>query len=179
MVKIMFEAIKLLKQKLPENNQLMVTHSGHSWKASFHWFEPASEKRVQIVNERLRNQLPSDYIEFLTQISNGAILFYDVEYGQWGFRIYGTEELVEKQVHWQNSIPADWYSRFIAFCELYGEASVMVFDISRPTAHHGSHAVVETDAIDPINDWPTASRSFHEWLDHLITAQGDKYWAWK
>ena len=34
-----------------------------------------------------------------------------------------------------------------------------------------SYAVLETNVHDPIEEWTIASRSFHEWLDHLITAQ--------
>jgi len=173
------EATKHLIERISPGNQLEVVHSGYAWKASFHWAEQASQEQVQIVSERLGNHLPRDYIEFLTQISNGATIFYDVQYGQWGFRIYGTEELIEKQVHWQNSFPGNWKARFIAFCELYGEANAMIFDLKRPTIQNDSFAVVETDAIDPVKNWPTASRSFNEWLDHLITAQGDKYWLWK
>lgn len=175
----MFDAINLLKKRLSQDNRLEVAHSSHSWQASFQWFEPASKQQAQGVQETFENQLPKDYVAFLTQISNGAILFHDAQFGQWGFGIYGTEELTEKQAHWQQSIPVDWKSRFIAFCELYGEAHVMVFDLSRPAKDNESYSILEASALDPIQYWPTASRSFNEWLDHLITAQGDKYWLWK
>ena len=175
----MLDATTLLMKRLSQDNQLEVVHSGHVWQASFQWAKQASREQVQEVQTRLKNQLPNDYIAFLAQISNGATLFYDSQYGQWGFRLFSTDELIERQVHWQKSIPVDWESRFIAFCELYGEAHVMVFDLSHPTANKESFAVVEANALDPIKYWQTASRSFQEWLDHLITAQGDKYWVWK
>lgn len=174
-----FDGTKLLIERFSQGNQLEVIHSGHLWNASFQWFTPASNKQVQIVQEKFENQLPLDFIDFLTQISNGTTLYYDSQYGQWGFRIYGTEELIEKQEYWQISIPLDWKTQFIAFCELYGEANVMVFDLKRPSMNNDSVAIVEASSLDPIRNWPTVSRSFHEWLDHLITAQGDKYWLWK
>ncbi len=55
----------------------------------------------------------------------------------------------------------------------------MVFDLGQPTANKESLAIVEASALDPTKYWPTASKSFQEWLDHLITSQGDKYWLWK
>jgi hypothetical protein len=30
--------------------------------------------------------------------------------------------------------------------------------------------------IDPRGDWPTVARSFREYLERLIAAEGDKYW---
>jgi hypothetical protein len=137
------------------------------------------KEQVQDVQDRFGNQIPKDYTAFLTQISNGAILFFDAQYSQWGFRLFSTDELIGKQAYCQKSIPVDWESWFIAFGELYGEANVMVFDLSQPTMNNDSLAVVEANALDPIIHWPIASRSFDEWLDHQITAQGDKYWLWK
>jgi hypothetical protein len=175
----MLDTIKLLMKRLSQDNQLDVIQSGHVWRASFQWAKQASWEQVLEVKKRVKNQLPNDYVDFLTQISNGAILFSDAQYGQWGYRLFGTDELIERQVHWQKSIPVDWESRYFAFCELYGEAHVLVFDLSQPTLNNKSYAVVEASALDPIKYWTTAARSFSEWIDHLITAQGDKYWLWK
>jgi hypothetical protein len=30
--------------------------------------------------------------------------------------------------------------------------------------------------LDPRADWPQAAASFDEFLERLVTAQGDKYW---
>ena len=37
-------------------------------------------------------RLPKDYVDFLEQISDGVILYYDVKYGQWGYELYGTRK---------------------------------------------------------------------------------------
>ena len=174
----MLDTFHLLLTRLSQDNQLDVIHSSHIWKASFQWNKKALTEQVDKVQTWFKNRLPNDYISFLTEISNGAILFYDFQYGQWGYRLFGTEELIERQIRWQKSIPIDWESRYIPFCELYGEAHVMAFDLNRPTLNRESLTVVEANP-DPIQYWPTASRSFQEWIDHLITAQGDKYWLWK
>jgi hypothetical protein len=174
----MFDAITALKMQLPSGQRREITHSGHVWKASFRWSEPADTEIVRNIRASFNDQLPKDYAEFLEKISNGAVLYYDSEFGQWGFELYGTDKLVAKQELWGKSIPIDWESRFIAFGELFGDANALVFDLSRPSINHDSCAVLEASAIDSVESWPIASKSFHEWLDHLITAQGDKYWLW-
>lgn len=67
---------------------------------------------------------------------------------------------------------------YIVFCELYGEANAMIFDLKNPSPDMEGSSVLEADRLDQVRDWVKASRSFHEWLDHLVTAQGDKYWLW-
>ena len=42
-----------------------------------------------------------------------------------------------------------------------------------------SFSILLGDTIDRFADWKIVSRSFHEWLDHLIMSQGDYYWDWK
>jgi hypothetical protein len=175
----MFDAIMALKKQLSSGQQIEVSHSGHRWKGSFRWSEPADAEMVRDALASFNDRLPKDYATFLGQVSNGAILYHDAEYGQWGFELYGTDKLVKKQKLWGKSIPIEeWGSRFIAFGEMFGEANALVFDLSKPSINQDSCAVLEASAIDPIEYWPLASRSFHDWLDHLITAQGDKYWLW-
>lgn len=175
----LFVAVSTLQKRLPSSQELEVFHSGHILKTSFQWSKPADPKYIQDRLTLFNGLLPKDYVSFLEEISDGAILFYDILYGQWGFELYGTEKLVAKQKQWEKSFPNKWSSRFIAFGELFGEANVMVFDLSKPSQNQISYAVVEADALDPIEYWPLASRSFNEWLNHLITAQGDKYWLWR
>jgi hypothetical protein len=176
----MFSAIELLMKRLSDANHLEVIHGAHTWIAGFEWNLPTSKKQVSIAQSNLNKPLPEDFATFLTEVSNGGTLFYDIKYGQWGFRIYSSSEIVEKQRVWQQSLSSIWQSsRFIAFAELFGEANVMLFDIERPNRDEDSFAVIESNAYDPFDHWLVASRSFHEWLDHLITAQGGKYWDWR
>jgi hypothetical protein len=165
-------------QKQLADNQLTVIHSGISWVTSFEWFPPVSHEEIQKVETQLSCSLPQDYKKFLTDVSNGAILFYDKEYGQWGYKLFNVMEILEKQYEWEKNLPRTWKSGLIAFGELFGEANVLVFDLRRPTNDSLSCMVLEGNAYDELSNWAILSRSFHEWLDHLITAQGDKYWLW-
>jgi len=173
----MFNTLSIFQKQLV-GNQLSVLHKNTSWTASFEWFKPANLEQIQEVEQQLSLALPQDYKMFLNEISNGAILFHDKEYGQWGFKLFGTKELVEMQTKWKNSLPIDWNTRLIAYGELFGEANALVFDLRKPTKDSLSCRVLESNAYDEFKDWTVLSRSFHEWLEHLIIAQGNKYWLW-
>lgn len=173
----MFNSLSQLQKQLSQG-ELTVTHSGNTWLASFEWFPPANPEQIRIIDYQLSLSLPQDYKKFLGEISNGAVLFRDKEYSQWGFRLFSTTEIVEKQQEWIKSLPSTWNANLVAFGELLGDANVLAFDLTRPTKDFLSYTVLEGNAYDKFSDWAVLSRSFHEWLDHLITAQGDKYWLW-
>jgi hypothetical protein len=173
----MFKQIINLRSRLSDLNELDVVHDSHLWRARFEWSYPASEEKIKTLTLQIPSNLPADFIIFLSKIANGAVLYYDKVYGQWGYKIYGTEDIVEKQEYWHKCIPIDQWSQFIVFAELYGEATIMVFDLDRPSRDKNSFAVLEASAYDPVDEWRIASKSYHEWLDRLVTAQGDKYWV--
>jgi hypothetical protein len=175
----MFDQISILRNLLDENGRLEVLHGSYLWSARFVWYPSASGEEIDRLSERVDCALPEDYLAFLATVSNGAILFQDERYGQWGYRILGTNGFMERQHEWRYSIPSIKDSQYIVFAELLGEASPLAFDLRRPYLRNESCAVVECNVHDPSEQWIVASRSFHEWLDHLVTAQGDKYWLWK
>ncbi len=172
----MFESVLSLRKKLPHTRLLEVTHGEYTWIARFEWQPPIQDS---LQSEVFGKPLPGDFLAFLNQVANGCTLFYDAVYGQWGYKIYGVEELESKHELWKGSLGEKWRDKFIAFGELYGEANVLLFDLSLPTADSSGFGIREGNPNDVADDWPIVSRSFHEWLDHLITAQGAKYWEWK
>jgi len=171
--------IDYLKQKLAVVPSLEVNHSGFVWQASFEWFTPATSETISEVEAQLNICLPSDYVAFLAQCTNGAMLFRDVQYGQWGFKLYPIEDLPKKQAFWQDSFQTGWQSEFLVFAEMLGEANALLLDLRNIKENKMACPVVEANAIDSIDEWLVASRSFHEWLDHLMVAQGAKYWEWR
>lgn len=175
----MFEAITVLRGCLSEESQLEVFHGDYRWFASFQWRPTTTDVVIEELHLQLGITLPKDYCLFLTSVSNGATLFHDSVYGQWGYKIYSAEELYKKRERWKRSIPTSWQPNFLAFAELFGEANLLLFDLARPSSDKDGCSILEGSAYDPVEYWPIASESFHEWLDHLITAQGDKYWLWR
>ena len=154
----MFEPINILRQQLSNENKIEVIHGSHIWQAAFDWHPPASVISVDQAECHLGTALPSDYKYFLTEISDGGTLFYDKQYGQWGYRLYGASDILKKQLLWQKSIPSiEWGSRFLAFAELYGEASALVFDLTQPSQDLISCAVIETNVFTPVDEWAVVS----------------------
>ncbi len=172
----MFEAVLALKNKLPPGHLLEVAHGDYLWNAQFDWQPPLRELAL---SKAFSKPLPRDFLAFLNQVANGCMLYYDSVYGQWGYQIYGIEALLSKQALWARSFGDKWRDSFIAFSEIYGEAHVLLFDLNSPTDDSASFTIREGNPHDVADDWPVVSRSFHEWLDDLITAQGAKYWEWK
>ena len=172
----MFESIQILKKRLTPENLLEVTHGDYSWLARFEWQPPIEDITI---DKKFLNCLPKDFLSFISQITNGCILYYDNTYGQWGYKIYSTDEIISKQGLWKISLGEKWQKNFIAFSELFGEARVLLFDLNLPTKDSSSFVIKEGNPYDKPENWPIVSRSFHEWIDHLITAQGAKFWEWK
>lgn len=173
----MFKEITNLRKSLPSDQKLSVIYSDKKWIVSFGWSPPVSNNEVANIQKQLGIPLPEDYIYFLTKVSNGCTLYYDIQYGQWGYWIYGINELIEKQAIWEKSLPTRWQKNFIAFAELYGEADVLIFDLHQSANKIKTESpILEGNAYYPVDKWLTVSSSFHQWIQDLIIAQGLKYW---
>ncbi|MFA5384759.1 MAG: SMI1/KNR4 family protein [Eubacteriales bacterium] len=68
--------------------------------AGFEWNTPATNEDIQVFEKENKIILPDGYKEFLL-ISNGALLFKDNEYGQWGCK----EMVVFGQYNTQKPFP--------------------------------------------------------------------------
>jgi hypothetical protein len=102
----MFEAVKLLMERT-QHQDLDVFHAGYVWRATFQWNQPTHVRDMHHLFSDQYVTLPQDYIVFLSEISDGAILFYDNQFGQWGFKIFSTAELLTKQSQWHKYINND------------------------------------------------------------------------
>ncbi len=88
------DTLKLLRSKLDSASSLEVIHGdGPLFNAHFTFNPPAQTEEVDELKRSLRVPLPIAYQQFLLQY-NGAVLYYDDEYGQWGFKLYGTADFL-------------------------------------------------------------------------------------
>ncbi|GHO61741.1 SMI1/KNR4 family protein [Ktedonobacter sp. SOSP1-52] len=172
------KVLGLLRSKLSNDSYLEVTGEGaYVWRASFSFFPPATVEDL----ERLKSywKLPSSYEQFLLY-SNGAELFIDDRYGQWGFSLYAVNDILIKNTHWQ-SLYDDWSSSFLVFAECLGDADLLILDTNRHSLSlpHECY-VLDGDTGYPVKTWQKniIAKSFVQWLDRLIVAQGSKYWHW-
>jgi hypothetical protein len=168
-------SLKLIQSKLDTESHLEVISEGaRCWKAFFA-FEP-SAKKEELEPIQARWSLPRTYEQFL-RYTNGALLYYDDVYGQWGFQFYGTKELLTKNALWQ-SLYSGWSTSYLAFAESRGDADLLLLDTSRPSNIASECYVIDGDTGYPAHTWQPIGQSFGKWLARLVVAQGAKYWRW-
>lgn len=170
-------ALVALRGKLDAFSCLEVIHeNGHCWKAHFTFNEPATREDLEAVKRQVQLPLSPTYEQFLLHC-DGALLYYDDEYGQWGFHLYGTQELFLANEQ-QKDIHEDWPLTYLTFAESFGDADILVFDVAQPVENDTDYRVLDGDSADYPREWVVAAPSFGDWLDRLVVAQGAKYWRW-
>jgi len=177
-MKGLFKGIKTLKGYLNTNDKLLVIHTTKIWEASFTWHHPVAQEIVAETEKAIRKKLPMDLVLFLTTISDGALLYYDEDFCQWGYKIYSVQEIRDRQQECEDYYEEDWFSNFIAIGEIVGNSHAIVANIGIPSKNGSGCELIEGDRIDRVQDWPKMSLSFHEWTDFLVLAQGAKFWDW-
>ena len=165
---IMFEKIIDIRNNTFPHGSLTIK-DGEPLEAFFMWENPmiSKERYFHLVES---NYLPKQYLDFLNTVSNGATLYYDKMYGQWGYKIYGLNECLSKQKLWMENLLQAPDSPYLVFCELYGDNSVLVFDKSSFQTK-----ILETNYLHS-SEWNLVANSLDEWLTELINHDGAKYW---
>lgn len=172
-------AIEALRSRLSVDGFLAVIHpGGHVWEARCSFASPATEPDISVIEAHLEAVIPKALRDLLL-CYNGITLYEDMEYGQWGFRICGTEELLSLNSDLRQRFAEQWPPNFLAFARELSDLDVLILDTGRPTAEGEDCRVVDGDSEYEPSEWRTASISFGAWVDHLVVAQGAKYWRWQ
>jgi len=170
------KAVKSLMQRLTEGNTLIVQNeNGHLFKAGFEWQAPACENDIQKFEEINGILLPESFKKFL-RISNGAVLYKDIQYGQWGCKLLGLDDLIRVTTETKNrgyKLEEKW----LVFSTWLGDGDTLVFDLEK--YNKGEHNyIIDGDQGYQVDDWDYIEGGFNKWVDRLIVAQGAKYWRW-
>lgn len=172
------KALTTLRAKLDAESFLEVIHEGgYPWRAKCTFNAPATREAIVALRERLNVPLPRAYEQFLLY-ANGAVLYYDDEYGQWGFHLYGTDDLLLKNKHRQEPYGKDWLAPHLLFAESFGDADLLILDTSQPTSEGNDCRIIDGDSGYLPSTWSAIAPGFGDWLDRLVVAQGAKYWRW-
>ena len=168
--------INSLKSRLSSNNILLVQNeNGHLCYAGFEWRSPATDTEISKFEKANKIMLPDDYKEFL-KTSNGATLFKDIEYGQWGCVLYGLDELIEKSKQVKNAYGDLFKESWLVFAEWLGDGDLFIFDLEKVSNNEKKYLLYGGGCDSPADY--RYLRNFEIWLDRLIVAQGAKYWLW-
>jgi SMI1/KNR4 family protein SUKH-1 len=171
-------ALAALRSKLDATSHMQVIQEGgYCWNAHFVFRSSATTEALENMKGQLQVPLPKAYEEFLLY-SNGALLYHDDVYGQWGFRCYGTEEFLAANAKRQAPYGKDWPHPYLIFAESLGDADVLILDTAKLTKEGRDCPVIDGDSGYLPQKWTPITRSFDDWLDRLVVAQGTKYWRW-
>jgi hypothetical protein len=155
----------------------VIHEGGYCWKAHFTSNDPARPESLEVLKRQLPMLLPVNYERFLRQY-DGALLYKDDEYGQWGFKLYGTMELISANTDFKKRYKDNWPLAYLVFAESLGDADGLILDTAQPADKGKDCRVIDGDSGEPLTEWVAAAPSFGKWLERLVVAQGAKYWRW-
>lgn len=166
------EFIKVLKERLINNTLMVQQENGYYAKVGFHWNKPATIEEINAYEEQNGIRLPMEYKDFLL-ISNGAVLFKDINYGQWGCNILPYQDTINVT----NQLRIDGFEikkQWLVFSTWLGDMDHLFFDLENINTNK---YIIDVE-LDSIEEWEYINGSFETWLDRLIVSQGCKYWKW-
>ncbi len=163
------KSIEKLQKSLPENNIIEIKlNNVFTIRYEFKWNKSAPDSEIQKATKDIKYNLPKDYIDFL-KITNGAILYYDSKYGQWGYEFYPIKKIVKETIDLRKlgyEIP----EHIFMFARCFGDSDMILIDTEKKAIIYGEGSL-------PYDKWEVIANSFEEFMDKLIESQGKKYWA--
>ena len=107
------------------------------------------------------------------RISNGAILFRDTKYGQWGCKVYGLSELIQinQEIRTWRNLPESWF----VFASWLGDQDILIFDTDVSNSNKNNY-IIDGDECDSVDEFEYINGDFERWIDRLIVSQSSKYW---
>jgi hypothetical protein len=123
--------------------------------------------------EQVPLNLPEDIREFWLT-ARSATLFKDRQFGQWGIEVLDPDEALRQTSRQMAARPSDFMSSDLVFARFFGDSDLVVIACDPEQSNFGSVTIALP--IDRRPDWHVAARSFGEFLEKLVEAQGDKYW---
>ena len=117
--------------------------------------------------------LPKVLEDFYT-VSNGADLFKDQEYGQWGLKLYSIEEVTFASKIYKSNRKNDALQSDLIIGEFYGDSDLLLVRCDPNSDDYGSILVVLP--VDQRQDWYIIANTFEEFINKFYESQGDKFW---
>jgi hypothetical protein len=118
-------------------------------------------------------QIPPELVEFWQNASN-AMLFEDVDYGQWGLQIFPYSEVEVNTKLAQKRRSKQFRPGDLVVGQFLGDLDQLIVRCDASASDFGS--VVIALQIYPREEWPTVAINFREFLNKYADANGDMYW---
>ena len=132
-------------------------------------FEPPISLRIAEVTR----DVPSDVLAFWTQ-ANGADLFIDGTYGQWGLQILSNSSAEKETESFLATRSKDARPGDLVLGKFYGDSDLLIIRSLKEARDFGE--VIVAMPCDSRQNWPVVARSFKEFLSKFTKSNGAKYW---
>lgn len=165
-----------LKKRLSINNTIVIQNEdGYVEEVLVKFNPPISIEEIDKFEKTNNITLPDSYKEFL-QITNGATLFKDMKYGQWGCNILSIDELYKK-TNYLRDVGFLIKDCWLIFAEWLGDGDILLFDLDKIKKLSKDYILDGDEGYNSIK-WEYIKGDFEDWIDRLIVSQGSKYWRW-
>lgn len=156
-----YEILKGLRQRVNEDNELIIqTTGGNVEKARFEFFPSASPEELKFLSEKHEINLAPDYVDFLL-LHNGAKLF-DIGFGECT-EIYSISQIIEKVEIMPDIAPG--------LLPIANSPSGSVF---LDTTREEQNIFIQKGG----SEFNFLSMDFMKWLEVLIIANGANFEEW-
>ncbi|OEG74933.1 hypothetical protein BEL05_12210 [Shewanella colwelliana] len=133
------------------------------------FFDGVEEYRLSGITANLPLEAKEFYLA-----TDGATLFKDDKYGQWGLKIYCLDEIADATNRYQSERISDALEGDLIIGEFVGDSDYLLLRCNLKSADFGS--VVIVSAIDSRIDWDVVAADLGIFLRKFNSFQGDKYW---
>lgn len=105
---------------------------------------------------------------------NGASLFEDLEYGQWGLRVLSISEALEKTIRFTTDRSEDCRQGDVVIGSFLGDSDQLLIRCDPSNGDYG--CVLIALPLDERSEWDLVAPSFEAFLIAYTDAHGDKFW---
>jgi hypothetical protein len=133
--------------------------------------QPASEENLNSVAVEI--VVPPSLLDFW-RTSDGAVLFEDNEYGQWGLRLLSASAALSKTSTYATDRPTDYQPGDLVLGEFLGDSDLLIVRCDPALDSYGS--IVIALPLDERADWDAASPNLETFLASYASTHGEKFW---
>jgi hypothetical protein len=148
-------------------------HAVHGGKESAWFFYCLFEETGVLLAEDFPYKVSQDLKDFWS-ISKEAILFKDIQHGQWGLKVLSPKEALHETEALRSDRPQEYRHGDLVIGTFYGDQDLLILCCDDNSPVYGSLIVAE--AIDKRIDWRSPAATWVEFLEKFYNASGEKYW---
>ena len=135
---------------------------------------PASEEDLRAAETEV--VIPESLLAFW-RASNGAMLFEDEEYGQWGLRLYSVSAALARTAEFAVDRSTEYASGDLLIGEFLGDSDLLIMRCDPSLNSYGS--LIVALPLDERAEWDVAADSLEGFLRAYADAHGEKFWRAK